>query len=65
MSESRINLIKKAFAKADRDGSGVVDVNDLKGVYNCREHPKYKSGEWTERQVLDHSNTCGIVQCCS
>ena len=44
-------MIDQAFAKMDKDGSGVIDLNDLKGVYNCREHPKYKSGEWTAAQV--------------
>ena len=22
-------------------------------VYNCREHPKYKNGEWTEKEVFE------------
>ena len=22
-------------------------------VYNCREHKKYKNGEWTEQQVFE------------
>ena len=25
----------------------------MKGVYNCKFHPKYKNGEWTEEQVFE------------
>ena len=24
----------------------------MKGVYNCRNHPKYQNGEWDENQVF-------------
>jgi Ca2+-binding EF-hand superfamily protein len=43
-----------AFRKMDRLGNGVVTVEDLKGVYCGKQHPKYKSGEWTEEQVFHH-----------
>ena len=33
-------MIDKAFLKFDRDGNGYIDVNDLRGVYNCSYHPK-------------------------
>jgi len=33
-------MIDKAFLKFDRDGSGVINTHDLKGVYNCSAHPK-------------------------
>lgn len=52
MSSCRKNLILQAFRKLDRDGSGEVTADDLKGVYNGKKHPKYISGEWTEDQVL-------------
>lgn len=41
-----------AFAKLDRSGDGVVTVDDLRGVYSGRGHPKVRSGEWTEEEVL-------------
>lgn len=52
MSQSRKDIIKKAFDKMDRTGDGVVTMEDLKGVYNARKHPKYQNGEWTEAQVF-------------
>ncbi|KAK3730694.1 hypothetical protein RRG08_041474 [Elysia crispata] len=52
MSQARRNLIHKAFKKLDKSGDGIVTVEDLHGVYNCKKHPKYLSGEWTEDQCL-------------
>ena len=33
-------LIDKAFLRFDKDGSGCINAADLKGVYNCTQHPK-------------------------
>ena len=44
--------ITAAFAKLDRSGDGVVTVDDLRGVYSGRAHPRVRSGEWTEEEVL-------------
>ncbi|CAI5799227.1 calcyphosin [Podarcis lilfordi] len=52
MSEARKEVIRQAFQKLDRTGDGLVTVEDLRGVYNGRSHPKFKSGEWTEEQVF-------------
>uniref|UniRef100_A0A673T8J3 Calcyphosin n=2 Tax=Suricata suricatta TaxID=37032 RepID=A0A673T8J3_SURSU len=52
MSQAREAVIAAAFAKLDRSGDGVVTVDDLRGVYSGRAHPKVRSGEWTEEQVL-------------
>ncbi|KAL5965685.1 Calcyphosin-like protein [Taenia solium] len=54
--------VKEIFELLDRDGSGHIDFDeflealraeDLRGVYNCKFHPKYKNGEWTEEQVFE------------
>ena len=52
MSEARKRLIHEAFSKINRNGDKYVDISDIQGVYNCREHPKFKSGEWTEKRCL-------------
>uniref|UniRef100_A0A8D0MFF4 Calcyphosin n=2 Tax=Sus scrofa TaxID=9823 RepID=A0A8D0MFF4_PIG len=52
LSQAREAVITAAFAKLDRSGDGVVTVDDLRGVYSGRAHPKVRSGEWTEEEVL-------------
>uniref|UniRef100_A0A8D0BDX2 Calcyphosine n=1 Tax=Salvator merianae TaxID=96440 RepID=A0A8D0BDX2_SALMN len=52
MSKARTEIIREAFQKLDRTGDGLVTVEDLRGVYNCHAHPKFKSGEWSEDQVF-------------
>jgi Ca2+-binding EF-hand superfamily protein len=42
----------KAFNILDKDGDGVLRVNDIKGTYNARMHPDVKSGKKTEDEVL-------------
>lgn len=54
MSKSRLSIIDAAFKKLDKSGDGVVTYEDLKGVYNCRRHPKVMNGEWTEKQCLEN-----------
>ena len=41
-----------AFKKIDRDGSGILDLNDIKGVYNAANHPEVKSGKKMEDEIL-------------
>lgn len=36
----------------DKTGDGVITVEDLRGVYNAKHHPKYMNGEWTEDDVF-------------
>ncbi|KAL3312276.1 hypothetical protein Ciccas_009134 [Cichlidogyrus casuarinus] len=52
MNKSRSTLVMKAFNKLDKTKDGVITVEDLRGVYNCRMHPKFKNGEWTEDQIF-------------
>jgi len=44
--------VKAAFKKIDKDGSGILELNDIKGVYNASKHPDVKSGKKTEDEVL-------------
>jgi len=41
-------LVNQAFDKIDKDHSGELTVDDLKGVYNAKNHPDVKSGKKTE-----------------
>lgn len=52
MSNGRLALIKQAFDRLDKSGDGVVTIDDLRGVYNARKHPKFLNGEFTEEQVF-------------
>ncbi|KAL6042803.1 hypothetical protein STEG23_015391, partial [Scotinomys teguina] len=52
MSRARKEVIMKAFRKLDKTGDGVITIEDLRGVYNAKHHPKYQNGEWTEEQVF-------------
>jgi calcyphosin len=42
----------QAFKKMDADGSGVIELNDIKGVYNAKCHPEVRSGKKTEDEIL-------------
>ncbi|CAH1243625.1 CAPSL [Branchiostoma lanceolatum] len=71
MSKARKDVIMQAFNKLDKTGDNVITIADLKGVYNCKHHPKYKSGEWTEDQVFGEflksfdENMDGTVSLCT
>ena len=52
MSKMRLQLVDMAFAKLDKSGDGVVTIDDLKGVYNVKQHPEYLNGNKTESQLL-------------
>lgn len=48
LNQFRKELVIRAFKKLDRDGSGMIDINDLQGVYSAKQHPDVKSGKKTE-----------------
>ncbi|XP_039767434.1 calcyphosin-like protein isoform X2 [Ornithorhynchus anatinus] len=52
MSMARKEVIMQAFRKLDKTGDGIITIEDLRGVYNGKHHPKYQNGEWTEEQVF-------------
>ena len=42
----------QAFDRIDKDKSGFVDMQDIKGVYNAKRHPDVIQGKKTEEDVL-------------
>ncbi len=52
-NQQRQEVIDKAFMKFEKDGSGMIDIRDLKGVFNASRHPKVVSGEITQEQAFD------------
>lgn len=52
MNNFRINLCSRAFERIDKDGSGVLEISDLKGVYNAKKHPDVIQGKKTEDEIL-------------
>ena len=52
MNPARRAIVAQAFNKLDADGSGILDINDVKRFYNARGHPDVKSGKKTEDEVL-------------
>ena len=52
MNEYRVGLVKKAYAILDKDGSGVVNLDDIRNVYNGKQHPDVIEGKRTEDEIL-------------
>jgi hypothetical protein len=52
MNDFRKGYATKAFTIMDKDKSGVIDIRDIKGVYNASKHPDVISGKKTEDEVL-------------
>lgn len=52
MNPFRKQLVKRAFDKLDRNGNGIIEIDDIKGVYNAKFHPEVKAGKKTEEEVL-------------
>lgn len=48
LNAPRQEVVNRAFAKMDKDGSGVITPVDMQGVYSAAKHPKFISGEMTE-----------------
>ena len=52
MNKRREALVRKAFTKIDADGSGVLDIHDIRKRYNAKKHPDVMSGKVSEDEVL-------------
>jgi calcyphosin len=52
LNASRKKLVAQAYNKLDKDGSGWIDINDIKGVYTAKTHPDVLAGRKSEEQIL-------------
>merc|ERR1711865_457078 len=52
LNEIRETIVRMAFQKLDKNGSGEITVDDLRGVYDCSKHPAVKNKIKTEDEVL-------------
>lgn len=52
MNQFRKSIAKKAFVIMDKDGSGELDINDIRQCFNARDHPDVKSGKKKEDEIL-------------
>lgn len=53
MNQSRRDVVDQAFIKLDKTGDGLITIDDLRGVYNVKYHPRYISGEDSEEDILN------------
>lgn len=52
MNPYRKELVKKVFDKLDANKNGIIELDDIKGVYNAKQHPDVKAGKKTEDEAL-------------
>jgi Ca2+-binding EF-hand superfamily protein len=52
MNNFRRKFVEQAFNIMDKDKSGSIDINDIKGVYNAKFHPEVRQGKKSEEEVL-------------
>lgn len=52
LSERRLNMVKKAFSRLDRDNSGQLQISDLVGIYDVSQNPDFLEGRKTRDEIL-------------
>lgn len=52
MNDRRKALVQRAFKIMDKDGSGELDLSDIKQSYNAKKHPDVLAKKRTEDEIL-------------
>lgn len=52
LNEKRRELVHMAYAKLDRTGDGIVNIEDMRIAYNPRFHPDFKRGAKSADEIL-------------
>lgn len=45
-------MVNKAFAMMDRDGSGVINIQDIGSIYDVSMNPEFLEGRKTREEIL-------------
>ena len=51
-NEERQACIDYVYNIFDKEHTGVADANEMKKVFNCQKHPKFKMGKLSETQMF-------------
>jgi Ca2+-binding EF-hand superfamily protein len=51
-SPSRKLWAQRVFSKLNRNSNGIVEVDDIREVYNAKQHTEVQMGRKTEEEVL-------------
>jgi Ca2+-binding EF-hand superfamily protein len=52
LSERRLAMVKKAFSRFDKDGSGSINVAEIAGIYDVSCNPEFIEGRKSKEQIL-------------
>jgi Ca2+-binding EF-hand superfamily protein len=52
MNESRMKNVIEVFERLDKDKNGFLTIEDIKDLYNAKQHPDVKTGKKTEDDIL-------------
>ena len=51
-NEERQAAIDFVYSRFDQDNKGIAKASDMKSVFNCKQHPKYKMGKLSVDQMF-------------
>jgi len=52
MNEARMKNVIEVFERLDKDKNGFLTIEDIKDLYNAKQHPDVKTGKRTEDEIL-------------